>query len=204
MTIVKLFPADIYNQKTIQQGHPPDWTNREGGEYDLVVLGGGPAGLVAAITAATGGHRVAMTEQRLTGGTCVNLRSQQRFAAAQASGKFEDEIIAVEVAGRKGPTLFETDEHNRPETTLRALSALKPAFRPDGTITAGNAPGFNSGAAALVRVSHRRPLDDLHVDRHLSLRSTDGEIDAGRHSSRAGAVAGATRFNVTSKRFPGV
>jgi len=169
-----------------------------------VVLGGGPAGLVAAITAATGGHRVAMTEQRLTGGTCVNLRSQQRFAAAQASGKFEDEIIAVEVAGRKGPTLFETDEHNRPETTLRALSALKPAFRPDGTITAGNAPSFNSGAAALVRVSHRRPLDDLHVDRHLSLRSTDGEIDAGRHSSRAGAVAGATRFNVTSKRFPGV
>jgi len=139
-----------------------------------VVLGGGPAGLVAAITAATGGHRVAMTEQRLTGGTCVNLRSQQRFAAAQASGKFEDEIIAVEVAGRKGPTLFETDEHNRPETTLRALSALKPAFRPDGTITAGNAPGFNSGAAALVRVSHRKPLDDLHVDRHLSLRSTDG------------------------------
>src|SRR5262249_35783572 len=128
MTIVKLFPADIYNQKTIQQGHPPDWTNREGGEYDLVVLGGGPAGLVPAITAATGGHRVAMTEQRLTGGTCVNLRSQQRFAAAQASGKFEDEIIAVEVAGRKGPTLSETDEHNRPKTTLPALSALKPAF----------------------------------------------------------------------------
>jgi len=99
-----------------------------------------------------------MTEQRLTGGTCVNLRSQQRFAAAQASGKFEDEIIAVEVAGRKGgPTLFETDEHNRPETTLRALSTLKPAFRPDGTITAGDAPGFNSGAAALVRVSHQDP-----------------------------------------------
>jgi len=174
MTIVKLFPADIYNQKTIQQGHPPDWTNREGGEYDLVVFGGRPAGLVAAITAATGGHRVAMTEQRLTGGTCVNLRSQQRFAAAQASGKFEDEIIAVEVAGRKGLTLFKTDEHNRPETTLRALSAVKPAFRPDGTITAGNAPGFNSGAATLVRVSHRKPLDDLHVDRHLSFRSTDG------------------------------
>ena len=66
------------------------------------------------------------------------LRSQQRFAAAQAAGKFEDEIIAVAVPGRKGPTVFATDEHNRPETTLTALAALKPAFRPDGTITAGS------------------------------------------------------------------
>src|SRR5437660_12811679 len=63
------------------------------------------------------------------------LRSQQGFAAAQAAGKFEDEIVAVEVPGRKGPTVFATDEHNRPEATLAALTALKPAFRPDGTIT---------------------------------------------------------------------
>src|SRR5499426_2690936 len=73
MTTVELFPADSYNQTTIQQGHPPGWTNRAGGDYDLVVLGGGPAGLVAAITATAGGHRVAMTDQRLTGGTCVNF-----------------------------------------------------------------------------------------------------------------------------------
>jgi acetyl-CoA C-acetyltransferase len=78
------------------------------------------------------------------------LRSQQRFASAQAEGKFAEEIVAVEVPGFKGPTLFETDEHNRPQTTLGALAALKPAFRPDGSITAGNAPGLNSGAAALV------------------------------------------------------
>src|SRR5437667_6675048 len=73
MTTIELFPVDIHNQKTIQQGHPPSWANRAGGAYDLVVLGGGPAGLVAAMTAGAGGHSVAMTEQRLTGGTCVNF-----------------------------------------------------------------------------------------------------------------------------------
>jgi acetyl-CoA C-acetyltransferase len=78
------------------------------------------------------------------------LRSQQRFAAAQAAGRFESEIVGVEIAGRKGPTVFDTDEHNRPQTTPAALAALKPVFRPDGTITAGNAPGLNSGAAAVV------------------------------------------------------
>jgi acetyl-CoA C-acetyltransferase len=78
------------------------------------------------------------------------LRSQLRFGAAQAAGKFIDEIVAVEMPGRKGPTRFETDEHNRPGTTREALAALKPAFRKDGTITAGNAPGLNSAAAAVV------------------------------------------------------
>jgi acetyl-CoA C-acetyltransferase len=78
------------------------------------------------------------------------LRSQQRFAAAQAAGKFKNEIVPVELRGRKGMVVFEADEHNRPGTTLDALSALKPAFRENGTITAGNAPGLNSGAAAMV------------------------------------------------------
>jgi acetyl-CoA C-acetyltransferase len=54
------------------------------------------------------------------------------------------------VPGKKGPTVFDTDEANRPETTLETLARLKPAFRPDGTITAGNAPGLNDGAAAVV------------------------------------------------------
>ncbi len=77
-------------------------------------------------------------------------RSQQRFSASQAAGKFKDEIVSVQVAGRKGPTTFETDEHNRPNTTIETLAALKPAFRKDGTITAGNAPGLNTAAAAVV------------------------------------------------------
>jgi acetyl-CoA C-acetyltransferase len=81
-------------------------------------------------------------------------RSQERFAAAQAAGRFTDEIVAVEVKGRKGPERFDTDEAPRPETTRDILARLKPAFRPDGTITAGNAPGLNSGASAMV-VSRR-------------------------------------------------
>jgi acetyl-CoA C-acetyltransferase len=78
------------------------------------------------------------------------LRSQQRFSAAQAAGKFKDEITPVELHSRKGPKVFDKDEHNRPDTTLETLAKLHPAFRKDGTITAGNAPGLNSGAAAMI------------------------------------------------------
>jgi acetyl-CoA C-acetyltransferase len=78
------------------------------------------------------------------------LRSQQRFAAAQAAGHFKSQIVAVEVRGKNGPTQFDKDEANRPDTTLEALARLKPAFRPNGTITAGNAPGLNDAAAAMV------------------------------------------------------
>jgi acetyl-CoA C-acetyltransferase len=77
-------------------------------------------------------------------------RSQQRFSRAQADGKFASEIVSVPLSSRKGPAAFEKDEHNRPATTLEALAALKPAFRENGTITAGNAPGLNSAAAAMV------------------------------------------------------
>src|SRR5438445_2668568 len=78
------------------------------------------------------------------------LRSQQGFASAQAAGHFKAQIVPVEVQGKKGPTQFDKDEHNRPDTTLEALARLKPAFRPNGTITAGNAPGLNDAAAAMV------------------------------------------------------
>ena len=77
-------------------------------------------------------------------------RSQKRFAAAQSAGRFKAEIVGVEVKGRKGPQQFEVDEANRPDTTIEVLAKLKPAFRKDGTITAGNAPGLNSGAAAVI------------------------------------------------------
>lgn len=77
-------------------------------------------------------------------------RSQRRFSEAQAAGKFKQEIAPVELKSRKGSTVFDTDEHNRPKTTLESLSKLNPAFRNEGTITAGNAPGLNSGAAAMI------------------------------------------------------
>ncbi|OAJ59752.1 thiolase family protein [Paraburkholderia ginsengiterrae] len=77
-------------------------------------------------------------------------RSQQRFAEAQARGDFDAELAAVEIASRKGPQQFTRDEQPRPDTTVETLAKLRPAFRPDGTITAGNAPGLNAGAAAML------------------------------------------------------
>lgn len=77
-------------------------------------------------------------------------RSQQRFAAAQAAGKFASEIVGIEIRTRKGVETFATDEAPRADTTVETLAKLKAAFRKDGTITAGNAPGLNSGASAMI------------------------------------------------------
>ncbi len=76
------------------------------------------------------------------------LRSQERWAAAHAAGRFQDELVAV------GDVTV--DEHPRPETTAEKLAALKPAFRGEGTVTAGNSSGINDGAAALVIASEER------------------------------------------------
>src|SRR4029077_2617791 len=77
-------------------------------------------------------------------------RSQQRFSTAQKAGKFADEIVAVEVRGKKGAEAFAVDEAPRPDTTIEVLAKLRPAFREGGTITAGSAPGLNSAAAAMI------------------------------------------------------
>ncbi len=81
------------------------------------------------------------------------LRSQQKAAAAQAAGFFAEEIVPVRIAHKKGETIVEHDEHLRPETTLEALTRLKPVNGPDKTVTAGNASGVNDGAAALILAS---------------------------------------------------
>lgn len=81
-------------------------------------------------------------------------RSHQLAHAATQAGRFKEEIVPVEQKGRKGEvTVFDADESIRPETTMETLAKLKPAFLDDGRVTAGNAPGLNDGAAALVIAS---------------------------------------------------
>ncbi|MDE2343919.1 MAG: acetyl-CoA C-acyltransferase, partial [Betaproteobacteria bacterium] len=77
------------------------------------------------------------------------LESQRRAARAIAEGRFKSQIVPVTLKSRKGETVFDTDEHPR-ETTLEKLAAMKPAFKKEGTVTAGNASGINDGAAFLV------------------------------------------------------
>ena len=89
------------------------------------------------------------------------LRSHQRAVAAQQTGRFAEEIVPVTIPQKKGePVMVALDEQPRPDTTLAKLAALKPAFRKDGSVTAGNSSGINDGAAALVltSLSHAQEL----------------------------------------------
>ncbi len=87
--------------------------------------------------------------------------SQRRAAAAIEAGRFDDEIVPISVPVRRGdPVVVQHDEHPRPEATLEKLGRLQPAFRTDGTVTAGSAAGINDGAAALLLAS-REAANDL-------------------------------------------
>lgn len=97
-------------------------------------------------------------------------RSQQRFAAAQQAGYFVDEIEPVTLQTRKGSSVFAADESGRPDTTAESLARLKPAFRPNGSITAGNAPGVNAGAAAMI-VCSRATARELGLQPMLTIKS---------------------------------
>ncbi|MDH6164962.1 acetyl-CoA acetyltransferase family protein [Variovorax boronicumulans] len=89
--------------------------------------------------------------------------SQRRASAAIAAGRFKEQIVPVEIKTRKGTTAFDTDEHVRADTTVEMLAKMKPAFKKDGLVTAGNASGINDGAAAVV-------LADADRVRALGLR----------------------------------
>jgi acetyl-CoA C-acetyltransferase len=88
-------------------------------------------------------------------------RSQERAAAAIASGRFKDEIVPVVLPGKKGDVIFDTDEHPR-QTTLDKMGGLKPAFKKDGSVTAGNASGINDSAAAVIVMSKEK-ADELGI-----------------------------------------
>jgi len=85
------------------------------------------------------------------------MQSHRKAADATAAGRFRAEILPISIPQKKGdPVVFDRDESIRPDTSMDALSALRPAFKADGTVTAGNAPPVNDGAAALVVMSDRR------------------------------------------------
>lgn len=81
------------------------------------------------------------------------LASQNKAEAAQKAGKFKDEILPLEIPGKKGSIIFDSDEYIKTGSTLEALSSLRPAFNKEGTVTAGNASGINDGAAAVMMMS---------------------------------------------------
>ena len=85
-----------------------------------------------------------------------SANSQQKCEKAMAEGKFKDEIGPVEVKGKKGSVIVDTDEGPRPGTTVETLARLKPAFKKDGIVTAGNSSGINDGAAAIVVMSEEK------------------------------------------------
>ena len=83
-------------------------------------------------------------------------RSQQKAEAAQKAGRFNDEIVPIEIPSKKGATVFDSDEFVKHGVTAESLAALRPAFTKDGTVTAGNASGINDGAAAVVMMSAQK------------------------------------------------
>ncbi len=84
------------------------------------------------------------------------LASQNKAEAAQKAGKFKDEILPLEIAGKKGSIVFDSDEYIKAGSTLDGLSSLRPAFSKEGTVTAGNASGINDGAAAVMMMSAKK------------------------------------------------
>lgn len=114
--------------------------------------------IVDGLTDAFNGYHMGITAENLAEKYQIGREAQDAFAvasqnkasAARASGRFRDEIAPVTVKGRKGDTIVDTDEYIRDGATIEAMASLKPAFKKDGSVTAGNASGLNDGAAALV------------------------------------------------------
>lgn len=119
-------------------------------------FGAGHMGITAENVAAL--YKISREEQ-----DAFAAESQRKALAAIEAGYFKEQIVPVEVKGRKGATLFDTDEHPKAGTTVEALAKLRPAFKKeDGTVTAGNASGLNDGAPGVVRGGGSGSLTDGH------------------------------------------
>ena len=103
------------------------------------------------------------------------LSSQQKASSAIKNSKFVNEITPITIKTRQEEIIFDTDEHVRPETTLESLAKLRPAFKKDGTVTAGNASGINDGAACVILMSENK-ANELGLD---ILAYVDGYATAG-------------------------
>jgi len=143
--------------------------------YDSMLLEG--------LTCAIGGCHMGNTAENIASRFNVSREEQDAYAAesqrrterAITAGLFKDEIVPVQIPQKKGdPTVFDTDEYPRAATTVEKLAALKPAFKKDGTVTAGNASGINDGAAAVVVATAERAakLGRKPMARILSFAST--------------------------------
>lgn len=125
-----------------------------------------------------------------------SLRSQKLWAEGEAQGKFDDERFVVEVPAQKGQTIiFDKDEAPRPGTTMEGLSKLPPLFVKDGTVTAGNAPGTNDGASAIVIMS-REKAEELGAPILATIR---GYAQASRESRYIATVPGLAIQNLMEK-----
>ncbi len=116
------------------------------------------------------------------------FESHQKALAASDAGKFKAEIVPVEIKSKKGVTVFDVDEAPRRDTTLEGLAALKPAFQKDGRVTAGNAPGLNDGAAAVV-VSSRAYAEARGLKPLARVIGYDQYADEPKYLFRAPALA---------------
>ena len=115
-------------------------------------------GLTMGLSDPKDGYHMGITAENVAERHCISreemdalsVTSHQRASRAIAEGRFKEQILPIEIKTRKGVTIFDTDEHPRADTTMETLGAMRPAFKTDGTVTAGNASGINDGAAAVV------------------------------------------------------
>jgi acetyl-CoA C-acetyltransferase len=114
--------------------------------------------LTLGLSDAIGGYHMGITAENVAERHCISredmdalaVTSHQRASRAIEEGRFKEQILPIEIKTRKGTVVFDTDEHVKASTTMEVLGAMKPAFKKDGAVTAGNASGINDGAAAVV------------------------------------------------------